>query len=246
MKISFLRVLLLSLLGTPLASAAQETSPVSCPKAFQGFFVGANIGYGFGTASHSFTQSTGTPFMQRDTLSFTGIDGGLNAGYTHVFNNNIGIGLEFVANWSNSKGESNTTNRENGSLITRGSSPRLISALQLRGNLSYVICNFVAPKIILGWDNSLWKRELHASGTGAPGSPPFSFGAHASSRRNGFLWGAGVDFLVLTHWIIGFEYTGTIVSDQLGTAKDPQTHNVYSTTLRQQNNKIALVAKFIY
>lgn len=246
MKIASFIALILSPTIATLSFAEQITPSPTCPKPFQGFFLGGNIGYGIGYAKNHFVQTTNSPFSSKLAFGVRGVDGGLNTGYTYVFDNKIGLGLEFVANWSNAKAKFNTSFVDNGSTQVRGAGPRLKNSLQLRGNLSYVICGLVAPKIILGWDNSRWRRSLNASEMGVPGVPNFSLNGHEKSRRNGFLWGLGMDFLVLKYCMVGFEYTGTIVRKQTLMSIDPVSKSVFVNSLRQQYNKFALVAKFIY
>jgi opacity protein-like surface antigen len=246
MKTTFLATFIFLTTATTWATAEQTVPSPYCPKPFQGFFLGGNLGYGVGYAKNHFVQTTNSPFSSKLAFGLKGIDGGLNTGYTYVFDNKIGLGLEFVANWSNAKGKFNDIAIEDRSRQVRGAGPRLINSLQLRGNLSYIIYGFAAPKIILGWDNSLWRRSLNASERGVPSVSNFSLNGHKNTRRNGFLWGFGVDFLVLKQWLVGFEYTGTIVRKQTLTSIDPVSKSVFVNSLRQQYNKFALVAKFIY
>ena len=234
------------LVGTATWVSAEQAPPISsCPKPFQGFFLGGNIGYGVGSAKNHLTQTTNSFFDSKLAFGYSGVDGGINTGYNYVLDNKVGLGLEFVANWSNAKAKFNTIIAQNGSHQVRGAGPNLQNSLQLRANFSYVICNLVAPKLILGWDNSRWRRKLNASETGVPGGN-FSLNGQEKSRRNGFLWGLGVDFLVLKHCMVGFEYTGTIVRKQTLTSVEPVTKSAFVNSLRQQYNKFALVAKFIY
>ncbi|HUX78219.1 MAG TPA: autotransporter outer membrane beta-barrel domain-containing protein [Alphaproteobacteria bacterium] len=234
------------LAGTAAEASAEQPPPISsCPKPFQGFFLGANIGYGVGSARNHLTKTTNSLFDSKLDFGYNGIDGGLNTGYNYIFDNKFGLGIEFVANWANAKAKFNTTIAQNGSHQVIGAGPNLKNSLQLRANFSYVIYGLVAPKIILGWDNSLWRRKLNASEAGLPGGD-FSLNGQEKSRRNGFLWGLGIDFLVLKHCMIGFEYTGTIVRKQTLRSVEPVTKNAFVNSLRQQYNKFALVAKFIY
>ncbi len=220
-----------------VAGPVPVANPCPCPKAFQGFHLGGNVGYGVGYAKERFTilNDDGTEFGTiRNTKGVRGFDGGLNVGYTHRFGN-VGLGLEGVFNWATTKGQfqgpffSNITDK----LALRNS-------IQVRANLSYVICNLVAPKIILGWDNSEWRRTLSEIN----GDTFFT----NKKRYNSFLWGAGVDFLLAKHVIAGIEYTGTIAGSKTVNVVGgvPAIPNTFSARTQPQYNRFALVIKFIY
>lgn len=166
----------------------------TCPKAFQGFFVGGNIGYGVGTGTlkHNTKRTFPTRFVEglytvntegaghRTRLGVHGVDGGVNTGYTHRFGN-WGLGLEFVANWANTSGKHRADSFDNSSTYLISNPSQLVfrdntvsqvhhrvklrNSLQLRGNFSYVVCNLWAPKVILGWDNSKWSRSYSETST---------------------------------------------------------------------------------
>src|SRR3990167_8808281 len=139
-----------------------DTSPPEkcvCHKAFEGFFLGGNVGYGYGSVKETITYLPALTLSEQLNAEVQGVDGGINVGYTHRFEN-FGVGPEFVANWATSQGTSLTTFVNNivGNTTLR-SQFRLNNSLQLRLNFSYIIANLVAPKIILGWDNSSWTRS---------------------------------------------------------------------------------------
>jgi len=216
----------------PVAVAAPGAVPVAnpcpCPKAFQGFHLGGNVGYGIGFAKTSLAIAGDEPVNFQNRLGVDGFDGGLNVGYTHRFGN-FGLGLEGVFNWTSTKGRyRDVANAFQDTL-------RLQNSIQARANLSYVICNLVAPKIILGWDNSQWTRSLQTY----PGNVRID---QQKKRFNSFLWGAGVDFLLAKHVIAGLEYTGTVTSSQ----KFADAATGVSWTTKPQYNKVALTIKFIY
>src|SRR6266508_3250973 len=114
MKVTSLIVFTISTTAATWAFAEQTVPFSSCPKPFQGFFLGGNIGYGVGTAKNNFVQTTNSPFSRKHAFGYSGVDGGINTGYNYVFDNKIGLGLEFVANWSNAKGKFNSIIVENG------------------------------------------------------------------------------------------------------------------------------------
>jgi len=221
-----------------LAAAQPVAAPCPCPMAFQGFHLGGNVGYGVGSSAVTHNNPAGSLITSTD-LGVKGFDGGLNVGYTHRFGN-WGLGLEGVFSWASTKGINNI----HFGLGTINEKARLNNSIQLRGNISYIICNLMAPKIILGWDNSEWARTISPAASGSPG-PIVAMRDPIDKRRyNGFLWGVGVDFLLTKNLIAGFEYTGVIAGKKSFNIALPRFRE--TTSFRPQYNKFALVVKFIY
>lgn len=239
------------------AVAQMEAKPVccQCPKAFEGFYLGANIGYGVGgvttTARRNAATAIGTTAVtqtarvsSRDNIR--GVDGGLSVGYLHRFCN-LAAGLDFTANWvgSSVSGKAVSTTSAagptaNGSVTANTSyKTRLENSLQLAAKLGWVIGNAL-PFIKLGWDNSQWDVKGTASFTPNVGQ---IFVVHGSKhkRLNAFLWGAGVDFLAVRNFALGFEYTGTAAGSKKMIGKDRN-----SISIKPQYNKFALTAKYIF
>jgi opacity protein-like surface antigen len=230
----------------PVAVAAPGAVPVAnpcpCPKAFQGFHLGGNVGYGVGYVKTAVSSGVpaGSTYL-KNNLGVNGFDGGLNVGYTHRFGN-FGLGLEGVFNWASTKGQL-STNFGFTAPTYFVDKLQMRNSIQLRANLSYVICNLVAPKIILGWDNSEWRRTLT---TNAAGTPATTLG-NQKKRLNSFLFGAGVDFLLAKHVIAGFEYTGTTgATMKTGPINNAVAPANFAFTAKPQYNKFALTIKFIY
>ena len=204
-------VALLATLGIAGANA-NPAAPANCPKAFQGFHLGGNVGIGLGTGKQlvAVGHNDGDGFVAdegvRNRLGLRGFDGGLNTGYTHRWCN-FGLGLEFVANWTDSKGSFTVGDFVDEHSIT--SSAHLRNSLQVRANFSYVIANLVAPKLILGWDASRFKTRTTVNGFDTFNNlgNPVAFTASKSKYLNAFLVGLGVDFLATKHFIIGMDAT---------------------------------------
>lgn len=209
MKKVSLVALVAALTASTFAANAQN-APAHCPKAFQGFFLGGNVGLGIGAGSQSYNASEATGDVTTNLISsgnrlgVRGFDGGVNVGYNHRFCN-FGLGLEFVANWTNVKGSRGGSFGD----VSFRESARLNNSLQLRANFSYVIANLVAPKLIVGWDASKWKQKsaLVGGGTFNDAGEAVGFTAGKSKYLNAILFGAGVDFLATRHLVLGFEAT---------------------------------------
>lgn len=215
----------LAALVAALTSTAAMAADAPCPKAFQGFHIGANIGYDVGVGKHKrFVDGTQVHSIN---LGFRGVDGGIGTGYLHRFGN-WGLGIAFDANWASTKG-SITHNDD----VTHR--VRLKNSLQLYGKAGYVICEKTMPFIALGWDNSQWNHRVRFANEDRFGK---------NKRLNAFLWKAGVDFLATRHVVLGFEYTGTTGGKHTHTFTDAGVD--HKSTFKPQNNKFALTARVVY
>lgn len=212
--------------------APRQSQLCPCPQAFQGFYVGGSFGYGIGSVSLKGVAPTQT---LKDKIGVQGFDGGLLLGYTYVFTNKVGLGLDAYFNWASTQGTTSATDPS----VAVGNLRKTISlqnAFQLRVPLSYVINSLVAPKIYVGWDNSRWNTYEN-----------FGLGritASNKSRYNGILWGVGTDFLLAKHIISGLEYTGVFYQSR---AFGPHEQNaVLSSSTRPVYNTFKATLKFIY
>lgn len=183
-----------------------------------------------------------------------GADGGLLVGYLQRFGN-FGLGVDFLANWASSSGsetrsgsarDASNNGSPNSSDIS-SVSVKLQNSLQVRGVFSYVISNLVMPKIMLGWDNSQYRFDLQESSKGVRNytyldandeehdvalttKVPTSLMAK-KKRLNGFLWGAGVDFLVAKNVVCGLEYTGVATASFSPTSTLGGTYSYVDTSI---------------
>ncbi len=153
------------------------------------------------------------PFNITSKPGLSGVDGGLITGYLQRFGN-WGVGADFLANWASTNGAENDTagwyntptNQEG---QTASVNVKMKNALQVRGVFSYVLSNLMMPKMILGWDNSQYTL-VYQQATTISGGAVGSSSVTQTKRLNGFLWGAGVDFLVAKDVVFGLEYTGVM------------------------------------
>jgi opacity protein-like surface antigen len=226
--------------GEGKGSASQVQA--ECPKAFEGFYIGGNIGYGTASIKHQFRSPAGT-FRAHSNLSAKGVDGGLGVGYMHRICA-WAFGLAFDANWAGTKGNSKVDFPPIlGQPSYAHSSVRLKNSLQLYGKLGYVLRDMALPFIALGWDNSQWKESASIRL-----GPLFTNHASKSKRLNGLLWKVGMDFLATRSIIFGFEYTGTIAQRQKVTISRTilGQNATFTGSFKPQYNKFALTAKVVY
>jgi len=208
-----------------------------CPKAFQGFFLGANIGYDVGTGNHKVSVDGENGEDGEDHRNFFksrlgphGVDGGVDVGYRHRWCNWM-AGIGFSANWANTKAKTHV-NVDLDDFDEIKSKVRLENSLDLYATFGYVMREIAMPYIKLGWENARWKHHI-AFGEGADS-------IKKKERLNSFLWGLGVEFLATRHTSVGFEYTG-VYGEKITKHLDG-----VKSSFKPQNNKFALTFKFIY
>lgn len=219
----------LAALVAALTSTAAMAADAPCPKAFQGFHLGGNIGYGVGVGKHTLSADDVT--LHSNRTGIRGVDGGIGTGYLHRFGN-WGLGIAFDANWANSSSKSH-----HGDVAQLGNATHktsLKNSLELYGKAGYVICEKTMPFIALGWDNSRWDHKA-VSGVD-------SISKH--KRVNAFMWKAGVDFLATRHVVLGFEYTGTTGGKH--SVSRTVNNTDYKASFKPQYNKFALTARVVY
>ena len=260
-----------ALADAPGVAVGVPAPQAGCPKAFEGFYLGGNIGAGFNngklkrshTAQSAVTVGgvTTTTITDTDTHSHrvggAGVDGGIGVGYNRRLCNWL-VGIAFDANWAGASGKSSETITEPpiGETTTFSTKARLRNSLQLYARFGYVMREIAMPFIGLGWDNSQWKQSTTNNFTRvAPGTPlaNLSRTISKSKRFNAFLWKLGVDFLATKHVIVGFEYTGTVAGNKSATRTFVNTladgsvrTDTHRISFKPQYNKFALTAKIIY
>ena len=239
--------------------AAPCATACPCPKAFAGFSFGGNLGYSFVASSLKSVVAqnavAGGALLQTTTGAYNtamqGVDGGLIVGYLHRVGN-WGFGVDFLANWASTKGQSAATYAPTaGTTLVDAYKVKLNNALDLRAVFSYVISNLVMPKIMLGWENAQYKLSAAQALTvpGVTGSPAGAGIQTKSTRLNGFLWGAGVDFLVAKNVVCGLEYTGVVLGSQklAYTYTSGASNYVSALTMKPSvYTRLAATLKFVY
>lgn len=241
-KVSLLAIALSTAsINGAFAQATTGAAPASCPKAFQGFHLGGNIGYGVGFANAHFFEKVRNGNQERahTNLGIRGVDGGIGVGYTQRFGL-WALGIAFDANWTGSKGK-RAFSEIRGPVRTHGHNTlRLRNTLDLYARFGYVIGGQAMPFVKLGWQNAQWKHTQFLRTGNVPGVR-----TSKSKRLNGLLWGLGVDFLATKHVVVGFEYTGS----SLNSLKETRTNSAgtfFKTSAKPQYNKFALTLKLVY
>lgn len=213
-----------------IASSVWTSAKASKP--FQGFFIGFNSAY---TNSHGHVvhKNQVSPrygnSKRKFDLSVKGTEYGLHLGYTHRYEN-IAIGLEGVYNIADVNGHHQT---KLFGMITAFEKASLKRNVQIRANLSYVICERVAPKLIVGWNTAKWRRTIT--------SPSVGINTSHTYNDEKPIYGIGVDFLLVDHLVGGIEYTKIT-----GSEKKIRLSRTNETSFKPKYNRFAFVLKYVY
>src|ERR1700727_1127552 len=73
------------------------------PFSWTGFYIGANVGGIWGRSGQTVDVNTGLTFIPPNTASFSGVIGGVQAGYNYQFSNVV-LGIEADYDWTSAKG----------------------------------------------------------------------------------------------------------------------------------------------
>lgn len=223
-----LRVVTLLIIFSYWSEAIADKKPIP----FQGLYIGFNTGYtnAHGRVIHKRKVSPcyGSSTRKFD-LSVKGAEYGLHLGYTYRYEN-IGIGLEGVYNIADVNGHHQT---KFFGLITAFEKASLKRNVQVRANLSYIICDRVAPKLIVGWNRAKWRRTIT--------SPSLGINISQTYNDEKPIYGIGVDFLLVDHLVGGIEYTKIT-----GSEKKIYLNRTNETSFKPKYNRFAFVLKYVY
>lgn len=198
-------------------------------KTFQGFYIGGNLGYGEGGSKKQFIQNNSEIVFNINDLGVRGIDGGIEAGYTHRAGP-WALGFSLGENWSNSTGyHKHIDGRE-------AISAYLNNSFQIYARGGYVFFERVLSFLGLGWDNSSWTlNSTHTNPLGVTNRD------NVTQRQNALLWKLGTDILVSSYLALGFEYIGTMAS----TKQYFYPNELFKDMWKPQYNKYAFTIKVI-
>lgn len=222
---------LLCLFASTVVAAGKESSAYPSGKEFHGAFAGVSVGYG----GNFIRLQERVPYLPGGDIKIKtgaqGYDAGVLVGYSHVFDNNWGSGIQANFNWAHIVGPLKGYHT-----ATEPVSERFVleNAVQIRIPLFYVVDNRVTPKIFAGWDSSYWSNSINLNKGGLTASN--------KSRFNGVLWGFGADFLLEKNLIMGLEYAG-IISEQKTFYGDQDPSNTFS--MRPEYHTLKVILKFI-
>jgi outer membrane immunogenic protein len=227
----------LSVLFAGLASAADM--PVKAvPKAavpvpaWEGFYVGGHVGYGFGVSQFNRDATGGLPNgFSTNFLSSHGVTGGALAGYNHMLTSRVLIGLEGDASWSDITFRTDFPDGFFGSGGTTKFDTKMSYAARAR--LGFLL----TPETLLfasgGWVRSKYDFLFSLSDLGISES--------GSRWVDGWQIGAGMETSLYGNWGARLEYlhsfykTDTVVTQAFGALQTKESVGV---------GRVALIYRF--
>lgn len=188
---SLLCVASASAADAPRRQVAQPYYPAPVTDAWQGFYAGFNVSYGWSNSSSSFDTGVG---VIDSSVKATGIGGGGTLGYNWQVSRFV-FGLEGDANWGNIKGSGQNDFALFGGLIpgTIAGSTSLDSYATVRGRLGYAFGDRQQwlPYVTGGWAMGRMTASGDASVFGAP------IGSFSTSQtKHGYALGGGVEYKI--------------------------------------------------
>jgi outer membrane immunogenic protein len=182
----------------PVKAPVYKAPPITVYN-WTGFYVGADVGYGWGTSSSVATTANvnfpvGFVFSPVD---LTGAVAGGHAGYNYQIGHFV-VGIEGDFDWTNMKGDASDVSPF---------FPRIATTTTTSTKLTWLAD--ITGRVGYAWDNWL----LYAKGGGAwaheEGSSittPTGTTTSGSENRSGWLIGGGAEWGFMQHWSAKVEY----------------------------------------
>jgi outer membrane immunogenic protein len=200
----------LSLAADLPARMPMKAAPIVAPAYnWNGFYLGANVGYGWDKLSSDSFNSAGV-FLENTPANRRGVFGGGQIGYNWQFAPNWLLGIEADAEASDIKGTTAACS-PTGCASSHGKTDDFGT---VRGRLGYVANNV----LLYGtggwaWSHSTVDRTVTcvvAGGGTCPGGPSPSpltgMVANASGSQSGWVAGAGIEWGFMPNWTAKVEY----------------------------------------
>lgn len=207
-------------LSAPAPASAYKAPPAAPPGNWTGFYMGANAGYGWGTANHNWTMTLLNPAVAPATVSgtdsdrFEGALGGLQAGYNWQISNFL-LGLETDIQISGQRGDQTFL----GTILFPNGNPSSTSTasytdkLPWFGTLRARAGVLATERWLLYATGGLAYGQVDISGIssipgagfpGAPSVPPAGF--NLGTTKVGWTVGGGVEGAITNNWSWKAEY----------------------------------------
>jgi len=224
-KHRFRHLMLFALVTAGPAEAADLGSPRLPPPApiyiWTGYYIGGEIGGGFGTSRKDFSQGTTT-----NDFTMNGVVGELAAGYNHQFGS-IVVGLEGDISASGIKGTTDCPNQ----LFTCGTQNHWLTTGRVRFGYSLDRFMLYVTGGVAGGDVRVFSG-LKSTGGG---------GVDFTRTEAGWTVGAGLEAALYSNWTIKAEYLYV----QLNDANVPSNIGTPTTTKFVENiGRVGLNYKF--
>jgi outer membrane immunogenic protein len=204
-------------------------APVAAPYSWTGFYVGANVGGGWGhrNIDYSPNDSASVIFIGNgnavlgDSFKSSGVVGGLQLGYNHQFNRSWLVGLETDFDWTGMKGSGSTPyfgSLENSSAEERikwfGTVRARLGYLPTDNLLAYVTGGFAYGKVEHSAAYNTANGGSISINTGVFGlvcGVPFGttttcYTGSSNHIATGWTLGGGLEYAIWQRWTIKAEY----------------------------------------
>ena len=227
--------------------APKYVAPIVAPYSWTGFYVGGNVGYGWGNGDLTYNESAfgsfGLPTSISGSHNLDGVIGGLQAGYNWQFDNRWVAGLETDFQWSGQKVSSTfsnnyTINTEGGN-ISGNLSSKLLWFGTVRGRLGVL----ATPAILVYATGGLAYGRVEASGSISDtflGSTAASWNFNSSTTKTGWTVGGGVEGAIpnTREWTWKVEYLYIDLGNINGSGYDTDFGGPYNWTAKFTDNII--------
>jgi len=214
----------------PRAPAAYV--PIAVPLYnWTGFYIGGNVGGGFGGISVS--DSAGSSFASTTSQSFLG---GGQVGVNYQFWGGVVIGAEADFDWL-----PNSSNTGNGTVVPAAGG----NTIQVTGNNRWL--TDVAARLGYGWDRVLFYGKggwawVGSSGNGLTNTTTgATFTGTGSSYNQGWLAGAGVEWAFFPNWTAKVEYDYISLNNTTFTVPAGAAGFTVTDTFNISNRNISIV-----
>ena len=167
--------------------------PIPQPPTWTGFYVGANVGYGWGTKDWTVATTGGpvTPF--NINYGIDGVLGGVQTGFNIQFNHLV-LGIENQWSWTNIGGSGSRTVGP----FTNTMGVNVDWFTTLKGRIGYAS----GPWLIYGAGGGVWARENFTALLGQVAGTTLT----AAGTRSGWVAGAGIEYALNPNWSVGLAY----------------------------------------
>ncbi len=185
------------LLPLTIANAADlpvkaKPRPIPHVLSWTGFYVGANVGYGWGTKDWTVTAGGPvTPF--NINYGIGGALGGVQTGYNFQFDHLV-LGIENQWSWTNIGGSGSRTLGP----FTNTMGVNVDWFTTLKGRIGFASDRW----LIYGAGGGVWARENFTAQLGEVAGTTFA----ATATRSGWVAGAGVEYALNSNWSVGIAY----------------------------------------
>lgn len=229
------------LVAMPVAAASAADMPLKAPpvpyvaSSWTGFYAGGEFGGGWASGQTTIvTQSSAAPAFPVGTVlnpvDLSGVLGGVYAGYNYQINQFL-VGIDGDYTWADLTGTGTDISPVPGNGDVTHHSDRMNWVSTLTGRVGYVSDHwlFFAKG---GW---AWANFTGSTVTTSPAGAPVD-ASTASSTRNGWTVGAGLEWGFAAHWSAKLEYdyvdfnTATYAITEVNAATGAVTFPVRSTT----------------